>query len=281
MGLDGAMTGATGDVFSMHYNPGSLCDLREPEAGLYYGRLVKGLDDGGDTSRSFFGWASPSPWGTVGVSYSGYGAGKVYSEETLSVGYARRWGDTLRWGAVANYLKKSASTNSSAGIETDPVTGEAVAGQGLPADLRASAWDMNLGAQWVPSERWRVGAAVFHLFEPNLGFYGKDPVDRIWKAGGSYESVLGVALLEGSYQHINEKGEARLRGGLEKTMKYVTLRVGGGVGGEGYSRLTMGVGAKFRSLRVDYGYLLPLNTAKDDSGTHEISVALGLGGAGE
>ncbi|MBK8576529.1 MAG: hypothetical protein IPN90_12930 [Elusimicrobia bacterium] len=69
MGLDGAMTAATGDVFAMHYNPGGLCDLVEPEAGLYYGRLVKGFDDGGDTSRSFFGWASPSPWGTVGLSY--------------------------------------------------------------------------------------------------------------------------------------------------------------------------------------------------------------------
>jgi hypothetical protein len=65
MALDGAMAGATGDVFSIHYNPGSLCDLPEPEAGLYFGRLVKGLDDGGDTSRSFFGWATPSSWGTV------------------------------------------------------------------------------------------------------------------------------------------------------------------------------------------------------------------------
>ncbi|MBK8575028.1 MAG: hypothetical protein IPN90_04870 [Elusimicrobia bacterium] len=279
--LDGAMTAATGDVFAMHYNPGSLCDLMEPEAGLYYGRLVKGFDDGGDTSRSFFGWASPSPWGTVGLSYSGYGAADVYSEETLSLGYARAWRERVRWGAVANYLRKSANTNSSAGTVLDPVTGDPVPGAGSPADLSATAWDMTLGAQWVPSDRWRVGVTVAHVLEPDLGFYGKDSVDRVWKVGGGYDTRWGMALVEGSYQNINDKGQARLKGGIEKTMKYVVLRLGGGVGAENYSRLTTGVGARFRALRVDYGYLLPLDTAKDDSGTHQISVALGLGGPDE
>ena len=278
MALDGAMAGATGDVFSIHYNPGSLCDLPEPEAGLYFGRLVKGLDDGGDTSRSFFGWATPSSWGTVGLSYGGYGVGDVYSEEIVSLGYARPWRDTVRWGAVANYLRKSANTNSSGETFTDPVTGEAVLGPGAPEDLSATAWDVNLGAQWVPNNRWRVGVTVAHLFEPDLGFYGNDPVDRVWKVGGGYGTRWGVALLEGSYQQVNEKGQARLHGGIEKTTKYFALRLGGGVGAERYSRVTMGVGGRFRSLRVDYGYLLPLDTAKDNSGTHQVSLVLGLGG---
>jgi hypothetical protein len=277
MALDGAMTGAMGDVFSMQDNPSSLCDLLEPEAGLYFGRLVKGLDDGGDTSRSFFGWATPSSWGTLGLSYGGYGVGDVYSEETVSVGYARPWRGTVRWGAVANYLRKSANTNSSAGTFTDPVSGEPVLGSGAPEDLSATAWDVNLGAQWVPNNRWRVGVTVAHLFEPDLGFYGNDPVDRVWKVGGGYGTRWGVALLEGSYQRVNEKGQARLHGGIEKTTKYFALRVGCGVGAENYSRLTVGVGGRFRSLRVDYGYLLPLDTAKDNSGTHQVSLALGLG----
>ena len=42
-----------------------------------------------------------------------------------------------------------------------------------------------------------------------------------------------MVLLEGSYQNINDKGQARLHAALEKTTKYVTLRVGGGVGAEG------------------------------------------------
>lgn len=157
MALDGAMTGAMGDVFSMQDNPSSLCDLLEPEAGLYFGRLVKGLDDGGDTSRSFFGWATPSSWGTLGLSYGGYGVGDVYSEETVSwvtpgPGEAPCAG--ARW---PSYLRKSANTNSSGETFTDPVSGEPVLGSGAPEDLSATSWDVNLGAQWVPNNQWRVG----------------------------------------------------------------------------------------------------------------------------
>lgn len=107
---------------------------------------------------------------------------------------------------------------------------------------------------------------VAHLFEPDLGFYGNDPVDRVWKVGGGYGTRWGVALLEGSYQRVNEKGQARLHGGIEKTTKYFCSARGLWRGSGKLFAIDGGGGGRFRSLRVDYGYLLPLDTAKDNSG---------------
>lgn len=73
---------------------------------------VKGLSDGSNLSRSFFGWASPTRWGSLGLAYGGYSLGNLYNEETLSLAYAHTLGDDFRWGTVLNHLQKSVGHDS-------------------------------------------------------------------------------------------------------------------------------------------------------------------------
>ncbi len=280
--LDGAVTAAPGDVFSLYYNPAGLTDLTAPEAGLYYGRMFKGLSDGSNLSRSFFGWASPSRWGALGVSYAGYSMGSLYSEETLSLGYAHPLGEFFRGGAVLNHLKKSVGHDTDTDSAVDPTDGSSFGAEdtAYSGGRSATAWDMNLGVAWIPSSRWRLGLMTANLFQSDVGISSSDRVPRVLKAAGSYSSKIGIALLEVSNSRIGNQAQTRLHGGVEKDLGRFTLRAGGGLGPQDYRRVSAGLCARFQMLRFDYGFLLPIGGIKDTSGTHQVSVIMSFGREG-
>ena len=274
--LDGALTAAPGDVFSLYYNPASLTDLDVPEAGLFYGRLFKGLSDGSNLSRSFFGWASPTRWGSLGLSYGGYSLGNLYNEETISFGYAHTLGDHFRWGAVLNHLQKSVGHDPNTDSAVDPLEGASFNAEDPSySDSRsASAWDGNLGATWLPTPRWRVGLTGVNLLESDVGIASSDPVPRILKAAGSFSSKFGLALLEVSRRRVGQEYQTRLHGGFEKPLGRFAIPAGGGVGPNEYTRLSAGFSAKIQILQVDYGFMIPLSGVKDTSGTHQVSIIM-------
>lgn len=278
--LDGAVSAAPGDVFSLYYNPAGLTDLAAPEAGLYYGRMLKGLSDGSNLSRSFFGWASPSRWGSLGISYTGYSMGTLYAEETLSLGYGHPLGESFRWGAVLNHLKKTVGHDANTDVAIDPVDGTSVGAEdaAFSGGRSAVAWDLNLGGTWTPTSRWRLALTGSNLFESDVGIYSTDRVPRTLKLAGAYSSRIGRCLLEISHSHLGKDPQTRLHGGLEKEWGRFVLRAGGGVGPQDYRRVTAGFSARFQMLRFDYGFLLPVGGIKDSSGTHQISVIMSFGG---
>ncbi|MBL8024700.1 MAG: hypothetical protein JNK54_10565 [Elusimicrobia bacterium] len=277
--LDGALTAAPGDVFSLHYNPAGLTDLDTPEAGLFYGRMFKGLSDGSNLSRSFFGWASPTRWGALGLAYGGYSLGNLYNEETLSLGYAHTLGNRFRWGTALKHLKKSVGHNSDTDSAVDPLEGTSFnAEDPTYAESRsASAWDVNLGATWIPTPRWRFGVTGVNLLESDVGLSSSDPVPRVLKAAGSFSSKIGLALLEVSRRRVGAEHQTRLHGGIEKSLGRFALRAGGGMGPNDYKRVSGGFSAKIQILQVDYGFMLPLTGVKDTSGTHQVSVIMRFG----
>lgn len=278
-GVDGAVVAAPGDVFSLYYNPAGLADLTQPVAGLYYGRLFKGITDGSNISRSFFGFASPTSVGTVGVSYSGFGMGSLYSEETVSLGYAHPWGAHFRWGAVVNYLKKTVGHDGATDSAVDPFAGvnfgteDAAYSNGRSA----SAWDGNLGVSWVPDARWRVGIMGANLLESDVGISSTDRVPRVWKAAGSYASKIGLALLEVSRRRVGEEMQTRLHGGIEKPFGRFAVRAGGGLGPYDYAHAAAGFSATIQSFQFDYGFLFSLAGVKDTSGSHQLTLIMRFG----
>jgi hypothetical protein len=277
--LDGALTAAPGDVFSLYYNPAGLTDLDVPEAGLFYGRLFKGLTDGSDLSRSFFGWASPTKWGSLGLSYGGYSLGNLYNEETISFGYANTLGDHFRWGTVINHLKKSVGHDLYTDSAVDPLEGTSFNAEdpAFAAGRSASAWDFNLGATWIPTPRWRFGLTGVNLLESDVGLTSADPVPRVLKAAGSFSSKIGLSLLEVTRRRVGNEFQTRVHGGIEKALGRFAIRAGGGLGPNNYTRVSGGFSAKIQILQVDYGFMIPLDGVKDTSGTHQVSVIMRFG----
>lgn len=278
-GLEEAVVAAPGDVFSLYYNPAGLSDLAQPEAGLYYGRLFKGVTDGSNISRSFFGFASPTRVGTLGVSYSGFGMGSLYSEEIVSLGYAHPLGASFRWGGVLNYLKKSVGHDGNTDSAVDPFAGVSY-GTEDPAysnGRSASAWDGNLGISWVPNGLWRVGVMGANLMESDVGIASTDRVPRVWKAAGSYFSKIGLSLLEVSRRRVGNEMQTRIHGAIEKPFGRFALRAGAGVGPDDYSRVAAGFSGTFQAFQLDYGFLFPLAGVKETSGSHQLSLIMRFG----
>ncbi|MBK8872199.1 MAG: hypothetical protein IPN19_14475, partial [Elusimicrobia bacterium] len=217
---------------------------------------------------------------TVGISYRGYGVGTCIPEETVSVEYARPWRDNVRWGAVANYLRKTANTSSS-GEHLRIHHGRAGCWDRVRRMLSSTAWDVNLKARGSPRIGGGWGVTVAHLFEPDLGFYGKHPVDRIWKVGGGYRDAVGGGVAGRVLPGRQRQGAGPLHGDREDD-EYFALRVGGGVGAEGYARLTAGQGRGFDRCGWTVAISFPLPTPpKTIPARTKCRWPLGLGGRRE
>jgi hypothetical protein len=275
--LDGALTAAPGDVFSLYYNPAGLMDLKEPEAGLYYGQLFKGISDGSNISRSFFGWASPFRGAALGVSYGGYGLDRLYAEETISIAYARRLGPNARWGATVKHFRRDVGHDATTDSAIDPLTGTSFLTEDpiFAAGRSAEAWDADLGALWRLAPRWRVGVFATNLLGADVGLASVDRVSQMVKGGVSYEAPWGRVVLDLSRR--GQGGQTRAHGGFEKSLDRFVLRCGGGFGENDYARVAAGFSARLRRFRFDYGFWFPLGGVKETSGSHQVSFVLGFG----
>ncbi|MBL0057870.1 MAG: hypothetical protein IPP35_01825 [Elusimicrobia bacterium] len=277
--LDGALTAAPGDVFSLYYNPAGLMDLAEPEAGLYYGRLFKGISDGSNISRSFFGWASPFRGAALGVSYGAYGLDRLYTEETVSVAYARRLGPNARWGATLKHFRRNVGHDATTDSAIDPLSGTSFGAEDpvYSSGKSAEAWDVDGGALWRLDPRWRVGVFATNLLGADVGLASEDRVPQMLKGGASYDGPWGRVVLDLSRRGRAGGEQTRVHGGLEKSLNRFAVRCGGGFGENNYARVAAGFSARVRRLRFDYGFWFPLGGVKDTSGSHQVSFVLGFG----
>lgn len=274
--VDGALTAAQGDMFFIQGNPAGLADVPEPQAGLYYGRLFKGMDDGSQVSRSFFGWASPMRWGTVGLSYGGFRNGDIYSEETISLAGAREMGRGWAAGcAIRQFRKKIESRSGESAL--DPDTGAVLEGESQ-GSYSAQAWDLTAGARWKATSRFSLGVVGMNLLESNVGVSSRDPLARVWKGGLSYKTKVGTTMVDISQRRTGRGQSVRLHGGFETGWRRYALRCGGGWGENDYARFATGIGVRWAEFRLDYGYTLSLDGAKDNAGTHQASLLLEFGG---
>lgn len=181
----------------------------------------------------------------------------------LTLSYAKRHDTSFLYGANVKFIRRDLGTNAATGIGFD------------------------IGLQWLPLERLRLGAAVQDLTTTLLAWdTGKNElISPTVKIGGAYAlDALGgrfmpvadidVRFENRRYASMMNVGPVSfdVHGGLEYEFRQlIALRVG-------YSevkQLTLGAGLRLPKLAVDYSFVKFDNT--DQLGnTHRISVMFTL-----
>lgn len=275
-GMDGAVTAISDDIFGLYYNPATLRNVKSFQAGTYYGQLYRGLSENDSLSRSFTaGVYSPSEkaW-SLGVGYQTLALSDLYKEQVASIGYARDITPTFDVGGTVKYLRKDIGTDFFTQNGSDPQSGIFSGTQDpfFNGGRSKTAYGLDLGLLWTPRPTYRVGLAISNINEPNVAINGPaDKVGRVTRAG--FAKTWKNQLV--SFDLTEEDGssqEVRQHLGYEIWLKdRLGLRAGGGIGNHEYERLTAGLSYRFSMFQLDYGFMMPIGTLQESSGTHQVS----------
>ncbi len=291
LGMGNAFTAVADDVYDIYYNPAGLATLDQPQLGVSYSKLFPGLTDNSNLQNSFVGYENPledGRWGTVGFAWNNFDLAGLYQENSVFTSYGRAIIPGKLYGGVSvKYLERSLNAGSAASDALSP-TGIAT-GSPDPVLQHSSEQtaDADLGLLYRLLPRWRVGAMVQHLFDPNIAFSPtqSDILGRNYDFGVSYKTPF--TTLAGEYDLVADPGGwtdeiATLAG--EKwlpTLMYGTFGMRGsiGLGNRSYARATAGISYRINRLEFDYGFAMQLSglTLGDTGGTHHLDMIVRFG----
>jgi type IX secretion system PorP/SprF family membrane protein len=135
--------------------------------------------------------------------------------------------------------------------------------------------DFNSGLLFCAGEKLFVGASVFHLLEPNAGFYSEELVERRYTYHASYYFNSGEKhLLQASARLVTQSHYSELNLGVQGIF-WSHLIGGVGYGSSEHVYGTLGCRAKWFSLAYNYD-LSVSKLAGNKAGSHEIHLSYNL-----
>ena len=265
--MGGAFTALADDANAIWFNPAGIAQLQQRQATTMYARLFPGLNF--DKLHNFLlGYVQPiGSFGHLGVGWCGLKA-DVYSENVISVAYAKSWRDRLYFGVTGKWLQWSADSY------TDPITG--VSDQ----DFSNSSIAFDVGALYNIGTFFnyatiKVGAAVQNLNEPNISQSGEDSgkIPRTLRAGLLFDTenylVEADILRYGDLTKFLFGVELKTAGPYDLRVRAGTIQLAGDYEGGEFDG---GFGITVKGISVDYAFLYPMQI-KQMGGSHRFSLS--------
>jgi hypothetical protein len=240
--LAGAGVALTGDaVFSA--NPAGLAETARDEISLSYASGVVGTSFGGAS------YVHPLSAGGAGLrvlsldygTFDGYdasggrAAGYAAKDLSLSAGYGRAWGNAWRWGGAVGQVRSTLG------------------------DASAETLEGNAGVLWAPSDvgpfsGLKLGAAVRHLGAGGSFEKERAPLPRTAAVGLSWKAFAESWLLAADVEKPRT-GKTAFAAGQELWVSPgLALRAGWRSDQDLTGAFTLGLGMRFKDLRVDYAF---------------------------
>jgi hypothetical protein len=266
-GMGQAAVAVADDVNAAFWNPAGLGDLRRREISTGYAGL---LEEG---SLGLLSYAHPLNAGSLGFSLRVLRSGDVAAydagdqrigtydaqDQAVSLSYGHRAGTSWRWGLTVKQVSESI-----ADAEAKTFAGDA----GL---LFHPFWSGRLLPFKLAVGIRNVGSDASFLRE-------KTSLPRAMDAGASYTG-FSEALTIALDAHKARSGETSFNGGAEVWLHNVlAFRAGIASGGDLGNGLSMGIGFKFKDVRVDYAFQ---GYGDGFGASHRMGLTFRFGGAGE
>jgi len=281
-GMADAYTMAADDNLSLYYNPAGLAHIRRPEVGSYYSRLVMGLTDNSEVSRSYLGFAHPlkNNLGVVGASYINVGLPGLYNEQTYGLSYAKGLTRRLNVGATAKMLRRSFGVDAYTENAINVDTGEQLGGRDplFSAGTAKSAVSFDLGAQWRLNRLYALGVAVRNFNQPNMAIGAdSDRAPSIYTVGAGRWTKTSSLSMEVLSQNFAGGRDSRVSLGGERWFKKgIGVRAGAALGTRAYGNLAAGASYRMDGFQFDYAINFPLS-GLDTTGSHMVSLTFRFG----
>ncbi|MCR4295735.1 MAG: type IX secretion system membrane protein PorP/SprF, partial [Elusimicrobia bacterium] len=292
-GMGDAFTAIADDVYAIHYNPAGLGLLERPQLGTSYAVLYPGLQDASNIGTSFLAYAQPLARGrngTLATAWSALTLGSLYREDSLYLGYGRRWLDLgergeLYGGVNIKRLRSTFGSFPEAGsaVRTNGLVGGGQSDPLLSGQHSQSAIDADWGLLYRFPRRFQAGLSVKHLLSPNVAFAGSEKLERAIDAGLAYRSLwLSLAGEMKLHQSASGGMQRDLIFAAERffpTLEYGQFGLRGalGIGSDDWRQISVGSSYRINKIQFDYAFLIPVGGVKGLSGSHRMALTFHFG----
>lgn len=178
---------------------------------------------------------------------------------SLSAGYGHPWGSSWRWGASLGHVSSTL------------------------ADASADTMEGNLGVLWSPAgagawSRLKLGAALRHL--GSGGSFEKETaaLPRTLALGASWKGFSEAWVISADMERPRAGGGVFAVGQELWFSRVLALRAGWRSDRDMAGAFSLGLGARFRDVRVDYAFAVGAGAFAD---THRMGVSWRFGGSVE
>lgn len=276
-GMAGAFCAIADDPDALFSNPAGMAQVSAPTAGLSYGRLLTGLDDG-QLYESRLAYIHPlGAYGSIGGAWFQRSLQDFYQENLWAAGYslALDENDSYLVGATLKVLQQKYL--ESAAIAANPY---------FDGKTSVSAFALDLGGLAYLTDDLTAGLSLANVNQPNLSLSGADSrVPLQLRAGAGWRSEDYLASVEG----LLRSGHYRLSLGGEAwwVRGVIASRLGLALGDQELSEATVGFTLRLPqpawSAGIEYALVIPLGGFGEAGVTHLLNLKLtfGAGGAGE
>lgn len=270
-GMAGAFCAIADDTDALFSNPAGIAQLLLPTAGLSYGRLLTGLDDG-LLSEGRLAYVQPlGDYGSVGGSWFQRSLQGLYQEDLWTIGYglALDENDSYLVGAVLKVLQQRYLDPEA--VATNPFFAGRTSALAVTADV---------GGLVYLTDDLTAGLSLANLTQPNVSLSGaasRVPFQVRAGAGWRLEDYLASveALWRSGHYRLSLGGEAWWMRGI------IASRVGLAVGDHELSEATVGFSLRLPqpawSAALEYALAIPLGGFSETGVTHLLNLSLTFG----
>lgn len=298
-GMGNAFVPVADDVYAIYYNPAGLGLLERPQLGTSYTVLFPGLKDASNLSASFIGYAQPlseGRRGTLATAWNSFTLNSLYREDSLYLGYGRRWLDfggrgELYGGANLKYLRSAFGSFPEAGsaVPTGGLVGGGRNDPVLSGPRSRSAFDSDAGLLYRLGKNYSAGLGVMHINSPDVAFAGgaSDRLSPAVKLGLGYRSLISNLAVEyGTQKAPTGARDQTFTTAAERWFPKlflgdIGLRGGLSVGARDYKQLSAGLSYRTRRMSVDYALTLPVGGVAASISSHRVALTFRFGRATE
>ncbi len=277
--MGGAYTALADDVDGAIINPAGLSRIKGQQIFATMAALYVGLSDGSYLSQNILGYAyRQNNVGTLGVVWKRLAAGNLYSENVLSLSFARAFSfyrkkekeekrKNFSFGATLNFMNwDSAPTVGADGRIVEDLPGWS----GFSFDIGFVIW---------PSENIPVAVSLQNANKPDIASDASEMVEQLPTSTRMGVAAIGENITW-AIDMILRDDQLDLRVGLERRYgRNFIVRAGFSLENLAWgTNITLGAGYKpSDSLRIDYAFIYPVNTILDTLGSHRISIVYDFG----
>jgi hypothetical protein len=270
-GMAGAFCAIADDTDALFSNPAGMAQILAPTAGVSYGRLLTGLDDG-QLSEGRVAYVHPlGDYGSVGGSWFQRSLQGLYQESLLAVGYGLAVDENNSYlvGATLKILQQQYLDSEA--IASNPF---------FDSQTSAMAFTADVGGLAYLTDDITAGLSVANLTQPNLSLSGAEsrvPLQIRAGAGWRWEDYLASveALWRSGHYRLSLGGEAWWVRGIIATR--LGLALGDHELTEATVGFTLGLPQPAWSVGLEYALVIPLGGFSEAGVTHLLNLTMSFG----